>query len=141
MNKNIMVYDNDVVCFGDNKFCYSSDRYKYGRSYDIVEDIEEISDIIANTPEEIINIAEMKEKEGYIIGECSHSNGYTTDFIMKIGTHIYVCSYVDGYRCEGIDVSICYNIETSEFEMDSDEYAIVSEEDEKFISEYADRYY
>lgn len=139
MIKEIKIYDNDVVRFG-NKFCYSSDRYKYGRSYDVVENIEEIFDIIATDPE-IINIAEMKEKEGYIIGECSHSNGYTTDFIMKIDTRIYVCSYVDGYRCEGIDVSICYNIETSEFEMDSNEYAIISESDEKFISEYADRYY
>lgn len=140
MIKKIMVYDNDVVRFG-NKFCYSSDRYKYGRSYDVVENIEEIFDIIATDPKEIINIAEMKEKEGYIIGECSHSNGYTTDFIMKIGNKIYVISYVDGYRCEGIDISITYNIETSEFEMDSDEYAIIDEADEKFISEYADRYY
>lgn len=137
MIKEIMVYNNDVVRFG-NKFCACFDSYKWGRSYDVIEDIEKISDIIATVDPKIIDIASMKE-EACVIGECSTSNGETIDFVMKIDNKIYVVSCEDTYRGCCVDISITYNVETSEFEMDSDGYAIVCEKDEKIIDEYIDK--
>lgn len=136
----IKVFNNDVVMFGDDKCCYSEDSYKYGRFYEVAT-IDEVAEFIATEPKKIIAIADMKDREGYVIGECSHSNGWTTDFVIRIGNHIYIASYVQGSKCSGINISIAYNINTHSFEMDKYEDAIVSDEDDEFICDYADKNY
>lgn len=137
MIKEIMVY-NDVIRFG-NKFCACFDSYKWGRSYDVVEDAEEISDIIATIDPKIIDIASMKEKEAYVIAKCYTSNGETIDFVIKIDNKVYVVSCEDTYRGCCVDISVTYDLDSNEFEMDSDGYAIITEKDEKFIDEYIDK--
>ena len=139
MIQEIKIYNNDVIRF-DNKFCYSEDNYKYGRFYEVAT-IDEVAEFIATEPKKIIAIADMKDREGYVIGECSHSNGWTTDFVIRIGNHIYIASYVQGSKCSGINISIAYNINTHSFEMDKYEDAIVSDEDDKIICDYADKNY
>lgn len=130
MIKEIKIYNNDVIRFG-NKFCYSNDSYKFGRSYEVVA-VEKVADIIAKVEPEVITIADMEDKKAYVIGECSHSNGWTTDYIIKINNHIYVCSDVEGHYSD-IDISVTYNIDTHSFEIDEQGYAIISDEDEEFI--------
>lgn len=131
----IKVFNNDVVMFGNDKCCYSEDSYKYGRFYEVAT-IDEVAEFTKDEEPKIIEIEE--DKKAYVIGECSHSNGWTTDFIIKIDKHIYVVSYVEGGKCSGINISIAYNIDTNEFEMNEYEEAIVSDEDDEFICKYAD---
>ena len=138
MIKEIKIYD-DMVMFGD-KCSYTEDSYKYGRFYEVVP-MDKVAEFIATEPKKIIAIADMKDREGYVISECSHSNGWTTDFIVRIGNHIYIASYVQGSKCSGINISIAYNINTHSFEMDKYEEAIVSDEDDKIICDYADKNY
>lgn len=142
MIKEIKIINDDIIQFGD-KFCYTEDRYKYGRTYEPITK-DEIAEEIANTASEDIdtyNMNDIEDNKGYVMSSCGHSNGETTDFFMKIGNHIYICSFVD---CRGgwMDISIAYNIDTNEFEIDKKyEEAIVSDEDDKIISEYAMKHY
>lgn len=141
MSKIIKVINEDIIQMGD-KYIYSDDRYKYGRSYEPIskEEAEEKIKAINKPWNEKYNIREIEDKKGYIVNSCSHSNGETTDFFMKIDSNIYMCSYVD-FKYGMIDISVNYNIDTNEFEMDENEYAITTDEVDDFIFQYAKKFY
>ena len=138
--------DKDIIQFG-SCFCYSEDRYKYGRDYDIITK-EEAEKIIEETiekykeisVEEYPSIEAIEDRKGYVINGCGHSNGYTTDFFIRVDNIIYMCSYVDT-KWHDCYISTAYDIEKDSFITDEKGYAITSKKVYDFIEEYAIRYY
>lgn len=132
----IKIINEDTIKIGDF-YVYSEDRYKYGRTYKIItkEDAKEIIGKIDKPWNEVYEFPNIKEKEGYLVNCCSHSNGETTDFFMRISNKIYICSYVD-FKSGMLDVSICYDISNKEISEEVDDDII-----EDFIFNYAKEHY
>lgn len=135
MIKEIKVYE-DMIAF-DDKYCCTDDSYKYGRFYEAIT-AEKAAEFITDKPTKIISVSDMQDKKAYIISECSHMNGWTTDFVVKINKHIYVSSYVKGGICGGLCTSICYNVDTHSFETDKHGDPLVSEIDDRIIDKACD---
>lgn len=131
----LKVIDTDTVQFRD-KYAYTSDRYKFGRTYEVVSRADIEDDIYDDEVfVEEYKFSELENKRGYYISGCSHSQGYTTDFFIRIDNMIYICSYVD-FKYGMLDISIAYNIDKDCFEMDAKEYPIIPDDIETFIREY-----